>query len=84
VCRAMGKRWLNKVKRRRSGRYRSLKVLCAATIVVGSSVVCVGGIDSGASITKIFYGCLVFTALVGVVFIMVIKAVESFEEIRRG
>lgn len=80
----MGKHRLSKVRRRRSGRYRSVKVLCAATIVVGSSVVCIGGIDSGASITKIFYECLVFTALVGIVFIMVIKAVESYEEIRRG
>jgi hypothetical protein len=80
----MAKPRLSRVKRKRSGRYRSLKVLCAVTIVVGSSAFCVGGVNSGTSVIRIFYGCLAFTAVVGVVFRMVIKAVESYEEIRRG
>jgi hypothetical protein len=65
-------------------KYRFFKVLCAVTIVVASIVVFVGGVSSGASMASIVYECLAVTAVISVMFGLVIKAVESYEEIRGG
>jgi hypothetical protein len=65
-------------------KYRFLKVLCAATILVACSVVCFGGIDSGVRTASILYRCLIITAIIGIAFGVVIKAVASYEETRGG
>jgi heme/copper-type cytochrome/quinol oxidase subunit 3 len=65
-------------------RYRFLKVLCATTILVACSVVCFGGIDSGARTASILYRCLIVTAIIGITFGFVIKAVASYEETHSG
>lgn len=65
-------------------RYRSFKVLCAVTILVACGVVCVGGVNSGASTESILYRCLLVTAVIGITFGMIIKVVASYEETRSG
>ncbi|MFN4895833.1 MAG: hypothetical protein ACK5HO_08590 [Pseudomonadota bacterium] len=54
------------------------------TILVACSVVCVGGIKSGASTAGIFYRCLAVTTVIGIAFGIVVKAVASYEETRGG
>jgi hypothetical protein len=69
---------------RSTSRYRPFKVLCAVTILVACGVVCVGGVNSGASTESIFYRCLLVTAVVGITFGIIIKALASYEETRSG
>lgn len=80
----MSKKQLGRGKSITGPRYRFFKVLCASTIVVACSAVCFGGINSGASMVTIVYTCLAITAVVGITFGLVIKAVASYEETRGG
>jgi hypothetical protein len=79
------KRLVKKIRTtKRSGRHRLLKVLCAVTIIASYIVLFVGGMQAGVRTVKIIYKCLVATAVIGMTFGIVIKAVASYEEINRG
>ncbi len=80
----MSKKQSGRGNERVAPRYRPFKVLCAVTIVVACLVVCVGGVNSGASIEGILYRCLLVTAVIGITFGIIIKAVASYEETRSG
>ena len=79
------KQLVKQVKVKRTSRqHRLLKVLCAATIIATYIVLFVGGMQTGVRTIKIIYKCLVATAVIGMTFGIVIKAVASYEEINRG
>jgi hypothetical protein len=80
----MAKKRRGKVKVLVAPKYRFFKVLCAVTILVACVVVCLGGVNSGASTSNILYRCLAVTAVIGITFGMVIKVVASYEETRSG
>jgi hypothetical protein len=80
----MSKKQSGRGKVRVALKYRPFKVLCAVTILVACGVVCVGGVNSGASTESILYNCLLVTAVIGITFGMIIKAVASYEETRSG
>jgi NADH:ubiquinone oxidoreductase subunit 6 (subunit J) len=72
--------------RRQQGklRYRFLKALGAITILVTCGVMFVGGADSGVRTAKTIYKCLAATAVIGIIFRVVIKAVQGYEETHGG
>lgn len=80
----MSKKQVGKVRVPVLSKYRFFKVLCAVTILVSCAVVCIGGVQNGASISSILYRCLLVTAIIGITFGIVIKVVASYEEIRSG
>lgn len=65
-------------------RYQFLKGLCAVTILATCVVLFVGGAHSGVRTVKTIYKCLVATASIGIVFGVVIKVVQGYEETHRG
>ena len=71
----------SKNKRRR---YRFLKVLCAATILIACVVMFVGGAQSGVRTVKTIYKCLAVVAGIGIIFGVVIKVVQGYEETHGG
>jgi hypothetical protein len=66
------------------GRYRFLKLLCALTILVACGILFLGGAQSGVRTVKTIYKCLAITAGIGIVFGIVIKVVQSYEETHGG
>lgn len=71
-------------KKKVTGRYGFLKILCGLTMLTTCAVLFVGGTRSGARGALIVYECLGATVLIGMVFGVVIKVVASYEEISRG
>jgi hypothetical protein len=71
-------------KKQGKPRHRFLKVLGAVTILVTCGVMFVGGAESGARTAKTIYKCLAATAVIGIIFRMVIRAVEGYEETHGG
>ncbi len=69
---------------KRVGRSAFAKTLCSVTILTCCAVLFIGGIDEGVRTSKIIYTCLATSAVIGVAFWVVIKAVESYEEINGG
>jgi hypothetical protein len=65
-------------------RYRFLKVLCAATILIACIVMFVGGAQSGVRTVKTIYKCLAVVAGIGIIFGVVIKVVQGYEETHGG
>jgi len=65
-------------------RYRFLKVLCAITILIACIVMFVGGAQSGVRTVKTIYKCLAVVAGIGIIFGVVIKVVQSYEETHGG
>ena len=68
----------------RKPRYPFLRTLCAVTIIVVCVVMFIGGEQSGVRTVKTIYKCLGVTAVIGIIFKVVIKAVESYEETHGG
>ena len=68
----------------RKGAYGFLKVLCGLTMLAACLVLFVGGIQTGARTVTIIYRCLFATAVIGITFGIVIKALSSYEEIHSG
>mgnify|MGYP006286888957 CR=1 FL=1 len=67
-----------------SSRYRFLKILCAITILVACAVLFVGGAQGGVRTVKTIYKCLAATAFIGIIFGVVIRVVQSYEETHGG
>jgi hypothetical protein len=65
-------------------RYRFLKVLCAVTILAACVVMFVGGAQSGVRTVKTIYKCLAVVAGIGIIFGVVIKVVQGYEETHGG
>jgi hypothetical protein len=65
-------------------RYRFLKVLCAITILVACGVLFIGGMQSGVRTVKTIYKCLAVVAGIGMIFGVVIKVVQGYEETHGG
>ena len=65
-------------------RYRFLKVLCAATILIACAVMFIGGAQSGVRTVKTIYKCLAVVAGIGIIFGVVIKVVQGYEETHGG
>lgn len=68
----------------KGGRYRFLKMLCAVTIVIACAVLFIGGAQNGVRTVKTIYKCLAVTGIIGIIFGVVIKAVQSYEETHGG
>lgn len=66
------------------GKYRFLKVLCAATIVLSCIVLFIGGAQSGVRTVKTIYKCLMVTGIIGIIFGVVIRVVQGYEETHGG
>ena len=69
---------------RGKGKYRSLKILCALTILTACGVLFLGGAHSGVRTVKTIYKCLAVTAGISIVFGVVIRVVQSYEETHGG
>jgi hypothetical protein len=79
----MGKKRVGKITLRRQ-RCVALKVLCAITILAACAVMFVVGEQSGVRTVKTIYKCILLTAVIGFIFKVVIRAVESYEEAQGG
>jgi|GEM_PF-1759760 len=65
-------------------RHLYLKTLCNLTIIVACVVLFIGGAQEGVRTSKILYNCLGVSAVIGLVFWAVIRAMASYEEINGG
>lgn len=65
-------------------RYRFLKVLCAITMLVACIVLFIGGMQHGVRTVKTIYKCLAVVAGIGMIFGVVIKVVQGYEETHGG
>jgi hypothetical protein len=65
-------------------RYLYLKTLCNLTIIIACVVLFIGGAQEGVRTSKILYNCLCVSAVIGLVFWAVIRAMASYEEINGG
>jgi hypothetical protein len=68
----------------RPSRHLYLKTLCNLTILVACVVLFIGGAQEGVRTSKIVYNCLGVSAVIGLVFWGVIRAMASYEEINGG
>jgi hypothetical protein len=71
-------------KRQVKLRYRFLKALGAITIITTCGVIFVGGAESGVRTSKTIYQCLAATAVIGIIFKVVINVVQGYEETHGG
>lgn len=65
-------------------KYRTLKCLCALTVIVVCGVVWWSSIQSGVRFVKSLYISFIATTLICATFWLVIKAVASYEERNGG
>ena len=65
-------------------RYRTMKRLCALTVLVACGIVWWSGVETGVRFIKSFYISCVVTTGIFATFWLVIKAVASYEERNRG
>jgi len=70
--------------KRRTSRFLYIKTLGTITVLISCLVLFIGGIQEGVRTSKIVYNCLLVSAVIGVTFWAVTRAMASYEEINSG